>query len=303
MQGRAQINTFPYLECLSGVQGICEGVTSIWRRFGSALVGAAWIALAAFLASKQASLHDQARVAAAVLVALTPLWEFLTFLLRPFRKLNDDLCADIELELQDQLLTIDSVDAYPRVADLSFHVWVLPSWYRVMMDVKPYRHLVRRIQKRSDDQKGRAYRWADPKLRRVCRTGWQPRQSTGVKFRNGAGLIGCCIRQNLKNTMLTVALDSSKFQAALAGDDEWDVATPGTKMNLDRRSALKLSKIYGQVAGEVLQEEGHAIGCITLDLPPNSDVRLTDSNGKLVHEPVLAYLKIASERVERRLTR
>jgi hypothetical protein len=149
----------------------------------------------------------------------------------------------------------------------------------------------------------RSRRGIDPTLRRAAQADFQLRQETGVEFRNGEGLIGLCIHQNEANRVLAVALDSADFQQALASDEEWGDADPKITQNLTRRKAKKLAAIYGQVAVEVLQKNGHAIGCITLDLPPDDSTRLTDDEGNPVVHPLLEHLKVARERVERRLTR
>lgn len=274
---------------------------------GSALVkrvaeGALWIALALFLGSGKAADQSALRIIAAAIVALPTAWAFTSYLLRPFEQLTAAMRDDLENILQDQLLAIHAANAYPDAPRLSFHVWTLPQWYQTVLNFKWYRRLVKWKRERYEEEGRRSRRAIDPTLRRAARFGFQKRQPTGVDFRNGEGILGRCIRKNLQNEVLTVALDSADFQNALDSEQSWIEAPPRISQNLRRRPAQKLAAVYGQVAAQVLQRNGHAIGCITLDLPPNSDIRLTDHEGNQEDQPIIEHLKVARELIERRLT-
>lgn len=273
-----------------------------WSAIKNILIGVLWLALALFLGSGEASDQNALRVIAAAIVALPTVWAFFSYLLRPFERLNGAVRDDIDSTLQEQLLAIHGAKAYPDVSELSFHVWTLPQWYQMMLNFKSYRRLVKWKRDRYEEEGRRSRRGIDPNLRRAVCSGFRKRQPSGVRFRNGEGIVGRCIRMNVQNKVLAAALDSAEFQDALTDEERWSNAPSSITQNLRRRSAEKLAAVYGQVAAEVLQRDGHAIGCITLDLAPHSSTRLTDHEGKPVHQPILDHLKIARERVERTLT-
>jgi hypothetical protein len=266
------------------------------------LEGLAWIALAVFLGSGKAGEHETLRVIAAAIVTLPTAGAFTSYLRGPWEQVNDARLHALERTLEEQLLAMHSAGVYPDVVAFSFHVWLLPAWHLFLMNNGWYRKFVDRKRKRYDREKRRHRRTVDPTLRRIVRVGFEPKQTTGVHFRNGEGIVGRCIRQNLKHKALAVALDSSEFEGALQkGAEDWKDAADHIRQNLDHRSAEKLASVYGQVAAEVIQHDGHAIGCVTLDLPPNSPVRLTDKDGKPT-QPIFDYLFLAARGVEWNLT-
>ena len=74
-----------------------------------------------------------------------------------------------------------------------------------------------------------------------------------------------------------VDFESTEFQVALATADSWNRASRELTKNLDWSDAQLLANRYGQALGCLLKEDnGEAIGCITLEVPPGWPVRLSD---------------------------
>lgn len=249
------------------------------------------------------------RVLAAAILALPVARQIVGFVINRFAQLNDSAREDIEELLDDQLTAVHRTGVYDGdILGVSFHVWALPQWYQQMLGFRFYRKWIARKRLQYDAEKVRSRRLVDPTLKRAAACGLQRRQpnhSSGVRFRNGEGIIGRCIIQNLPRKVMTVALDSTAFQGALKDDESWDKAPDEIRQNVRRRSAEKLAATYGQVAAVVLQNSGHAFGCVTLDLPwdEQSKTRLTtDEQGHPEHA-LLEHLLNVAEKVESRLTR
>jgi hypothetical protein len=177
---------------------------------------------------------------------------------------------------------------------VSFHVWIVPMWYRLLV---PYQ--IRRKVKRDRRKMPLFLR---PRLRRVATFRWEHHEPSGINFKKGVGVIGRCIDLNEKGKPFLVRMDSDTFQAALrAGKDAWRSQDIKITQNLKFKDAEALAGSYGQVAALVLRERsGEAIGCITLDLPSGAKISLRrSSNGK----QLLRKLSAAAEQCETLLTR
>lgn len=106
-----------------------------------------------------------------------------------------------------------------------------------------------------------------------------------VRFTNGVGVIGLCIESNRRDQAEIATLDRGAFRRHLQlGRDAWNPDNVDT-YRLEFEDAKHLAENYGQVAALVLRDhDANAIGCITLDMPPNSRVRLLSRSGRLTSE-------------------
>jgi hypothetical protein len=271
--------------------------------------GACWLGLAYFLGSTQAAGHSTLRILAAALLALPVARQVVGFVVNRFAQLSDSARRDLEELLHDQLIAIQRAKVYDGdVSRVSFHVWTLPQGYQLMLNFRWYRKIIASKRDYYKVKGIRSRRIIDPTLKRAAKFGLQrppPNHSSGVRFRNGEGIIGRCIVQNLAGKVMTVALNSKPFQEALQSDETWSAASEEIRQNIRRRSAQKLAANYGQVAAVVLQNSGHAFGCVTLDLPWDEDSKTrltTDEQGHPEHA-LLEHLLNVAEKVEHRLTR
>lgn len=271
----------------------------LWK----AALGATWIGAAVFLGSNSAASHSTLRVVAAIFIALPAGWQFGARVVGHFDQLNSDTRQQVQHELQRAIVAVHRERVFDYdITRLSLHVWVLPQWYRRLLGVGVFRHHVKRRREVSKKRERKPPRWANPQLECVAMYRFQRHRPSGVNFRQGDGIVGRCIDENLKTKILTVALDSVRFKEALKSDEQWNAAPIEIRHNLRRRPAEHLADVYGQAAAIVLQDSGHAIGCLTLELPPHSETRLTDDKGGFTHHPIFEHLRSAVESVEDYLT-
>lgn len=258
-----------------------------------ALVGAA-----VFLATKAAAEHSTLRVIAAVVVTLPAglvLW----------RELGEILGAPssqkrnrVKRSLQSGLMEIYRDKAIPAEDDItqvSFHVWVLPTWYRRLGPVIKW---WRRRRKHSEPRQR-----LRPKLVRLAMFRFDHMPSSEISFRPGIGLVGRCIALNKPKDVLVVRFNSKRFQQALGNDDAWKNSEIEIHQNLRRRDAQKLAGYYRQVAATVIREHsGDPIGCVTLELPKGAKAKFKKPKQHGPDDdPLLRQLHLTAHEVERDL--
>jgi hypothetical protein len=177
----------------------------------------------------------------------------------------------VKRTLQSSLVAIARNGYYPGdVTQLSYHVWVVAPISRRLLP-SAFRKLTAR------DSHGPP-RLLRPALHRLAMYRFEHLDASGIKFREGIGLIGRCIAKNEVQRARVLALDRGDFRSLLSqGRDAWDAASVDLTQHLSYDDAQRLAESYGQVAALAIRNEnGHAIGCITLDLPPNVQIDLTD---------------------------
>jgi hypothetical protein len=150
---------------------------------------------------------------------------------------------------------------------LRVHVWEVPLWYRRFFPYK-YRARIKRMLKQHAPKHAKlAIR---PTLKRVAAYGLRKHPPSGVRFRKGDGLVGVCIANNDRSEVLFIDVSQQAYKDALALTNEADWVATGTELtrNLALDDAKKLSKAYGHVIAEVIQDPdtGEAIGCVTISL-------------------------------------
>jgi hypothetical protein len=234
------------------------------------LASVVWIAAAIFLATKAPADRSILRVAAAVLVGLPGGLRFVREVEQLWGVLDQTTAERVKRSLQAGLVKIYRDKLYPDdITQVSLHVWVVPTWYRKII---PYSI-------RSRVKPDALPIWIRPKIQRLAMYRWEHHAASGLRFRKGIGIVGRCIDINDPHEALRVILDRSAFRGALRNEDTWQKAPLSITHNVKYADAKKLAARYGQVSAIVLREEsGEAIGCITLDLPPGSKLRLGSSS-------------------------
>jgi hypothetical protein len=256
------------------------------------------VAASAFLATTQASAHPAGRIVATVILGLPGLAAFIfntTDLLgRPLgatrRKVKRSLQSGLVQISRDGLLPGDDVTL------ASFHVWLIPKWYRLL--------LPRRLRRMLDRNSSRMPGWLRPHLSRYAVFRFQHLDSSGVTFRKGTGVAGRCIEENLRDRVKVVRLTSQAFRSALSTEERWDAAPSELTHGLPYQDAKSLARAYGQVAAMVMRERsGEAIGCVTLDLHPSIQTRLPNVNTQIHKSPLYSCLHNVAGQVANHLTR
>lgn len=264
-------------------------------RIGLGLGCILWIGATAFLALTSTDEVPGLRVGAAVYVSLPG---FFT-LLQTIAQVKPDWRTryKAKLFLQVSLVEIARSGAYSGdITEVGFHVWVLPSWYRLLP-------LSIRRRPKPDDR--RLPIWLRPRLRRLARYRFERREDSGVTFRKGVGVIGRCIDLNVTSKIHIVRLDSQEYQDALtAGPENWDSQPMDIRQRLSHSQAAILAESYGQVAAVPLRHpsKGDAIGCVTLDLPPGAQ-RLEDAPRGKSADPLLRVLQTTARNLSNMLTK
>jgi hypothetical protein len=260
------------------------------------LLSGIWLAAATFLATDKSADDPTLRIIAAVVVGLPGAFTFARSIGRLLGDPSEATKERVERSLQAALVKIYRDDCYDDdITRLSFHVWIVPVWYRRLV---PYK-----FRKRVKPDASRVPKLLRPRLRRLAIYRFKHHARSGVTFRKGIGVVGRCIDHNVAGRLMTVALDSNSFRAAIrGGEDAWKQAPLEITQNLGLSDATRLADSYGQVATLVLREaSGEAIDCITMDLPPESKVRLARSGNK--HQELFNVFHSTAEDVENHLTR
>lgn len=255
-----------------------------------------WLAAATFLATDKSADHVTLRIAAAVIVGLPGAFTFAKSFGRLLGDPSEATQERVKRSLQAALVKIYRDNCYADdITRLSFHVWIVPVWYRRLV---PYL-----FRKRVRPDASRVPKFLRPKLRRIAIYRFKHHARSGVTFRKGIGIVGRCIDHNVAGRLMTVALDSQSFKAAVrGGEGAWRQAPVEITQNLRLSDATRLADSYGQVATLVLREaSGEAIGCITMDLPPGSKVRLTRPGNR--HQELFNVFHSTADDVENHLTK
>lgn len=228
-----------------------------------------WMAAAAFLATTSAGEEDAFRIVAAFVVGLPAAYELSQTVRRRLGDPGRDTRYRVKRSLQRALVKIYDENFYTgKVTKISFHVWLIPGWYRKTI---PYR-----LRHRGKQLANRLPIWTRPHLVRFAVFRFEHHSSAEVRFRKGVGIIGRCIDLNRKDHVMTIALDSKAFRVALADQQAWAGARDELTHGLPFAAAQQLADAYGQVATVVLRETwGEAIGCLTMELPRRCKLRLT----------------------------
>jgi hypothetical protein len=201
--------------------------------------------------------------------------------------------------LRNQLLTLHQRDYFPgKLMNVSLHVWQVPLWYRRLF---PYRlryrlkWLVYRSPLSPDWRRRVSIR---PHLMKVGFDQFVREPATSVSFRKGHALVGYCIAENDPRRVFYADLDETSFRDLIgAGSESWKKDQSTEKWRLHYEEAVALSRKYGQAAAIVLQnlDNGEAVGCLTLSLPPRSGFALSSmgqvrealTDAKRLIEPLL----------------
>jgi hypothetical protein len=254
---------------------------------------ATWLAATILLTVTGPGRHNSARIAAAAVLGLPALWRLRHTVAHLFGRPPALKRTQVKRTVQASLVQMYRKQYYPATSDItsvSFHVWVVPSWYRKL----PYR-----IRRRVTKDRGKMPLWLRPRLKRVSMYRFEHLNSSGITFRKAIGLVGRCIAMNEGGQARILELDRGRFQAALkAGPEAWKFTDEEVSQNLTYAQAERLAESYGQVAALVIREHsGEAIGCVTLDLPPNCGFRLLRSEGghRKVRKQALPLLDLLTE--------
>ena len=214
---------------------------------------------------------------------------------------SSDVTARVKQLLQSAIVSLSQNSQIPaqELVGVSLHVWLVPPWYRRLV---PYQ-LRRRLKGRRD---GRPWpRWLKrrPALLCLSRFRVQPHDRSGVTFRPGIGLVGRCVALNRPTEIHVVKLNAKKFKQAVASDEGWNKAPVTTTYHLDRKSAQMLADMYSEAAALVMRDNsGDALGCVTIELPPNSKLHIPQPNTTVAKtDPLIQQLRITTEFVQRQL--
>jgi hypothetical protein len=261
---------------------------------------ATWLAAAVFLGTHTASSHDAVRIVAAVVVGV-PGAAALAGNIRRNIRTGERTKERLKHLLRAALVEIGrSGVSADELTKISLHVWSVPLWYRVLIPYKVRRRIM-------SAKKRRLLGWltAQPSLICLARYRIEHHDPTGVPFRSGVGLVGRCVDLNQSGQIHIVKLNSPIFKAAVKGDVQWQAAKETTTQNLSREAAQKLAGSYGEAAALVIRDtSGEAIGCVTLELPPDSGVHLPQPNTKSAKtHPLLKVLRSTTALVQNQLQR
>lgn len=255
----------------------------------------AWLAAAVYLGAEKPDNQDALRIVSAVIVGF-PGAIALAATLGRFVTPSAQTRERIKHTLQAALVDIYREGSYQGdLTRVSLHVWMVPLWFRTLF---PYR--VRKVLRR-DGLMRRLPVHMRLSIVRLAIHRFEHHEPSGVTFRRGIGLVGRCIEENNAGQVVSVRLDTKQFKDALAKDNKaWWEEKETIHQNLKRADAKKIAATYSQAAALVLREEsGEAIGCITLELPPDSKVHFRASKTN----PLLKHLRTAGGHVQNQLRR
>lgn len=231
----------------------------------AAVVIVVWAAVIGITASVHPlnKTHLVAATVVAVAVAIQRISTVQTWLAEPKNARKDR----IEVIAQQTLINLctDRVVS-AELLELSVHVWEVPLWYRRIF---PYqlRCGLRRMLGKSRESVTHTLR---PKLHRTAALGLLKRPPSGVRFQKGVGLVGVCIAANDRSEYITLNVSDPEYERALASvtEAEWRAHDAKLTNGLPLADAIRLSRLYGQVIGKVVQNvrTGEAIGCVTVSV-------------------------------------
>lgn len=247
-------------------------------QFAAALM---WSAASVFVVATGPSDATALRLLAAAIVA-TPAAIGVALSIGQLAGYDSHTRRALKRELKSSLIDLHRRIKYgDDITKVTFHVWVLPRWYR-RLPAKACRGPLR-----------------SPRLLRVAMYRFQRQGSSRIKFRKGMGLIGRCMEANNKDVVMIVRFNRPDFTQALATDGKWMDSDIEINQGLTRNQAQELVKLYSQAAARVLQDpDGNAIGCVTMGLPPNCSVEFSGVPG----DPLVELLQATGDRVQDSLT-
>jgi hypothetical protein len=253
------------------------------------------LAAAAFLATKSAAKHDSLRVFAAVCLAVPGVVNLTSELGELFGAPSSKKRDRVKRSMQSGLMRIYRDKGFPRdddITQVSFHVWVLPTWYRRLA---PMLRWWRGWRKRDDTR-----RRLRPKLLRLAMFRFEHMPSSKIIFRDDVGLVGRCVALNEPGHASIVRFNSKRFQQALSSDEDWRTSKIDINQNLSRKDAQKLAGVYHQVAAMVIREHsGDPIGCVTLELPKGAEAKFKKpKKDNPDNDPLLIHLRSTALEVE-----
>jgi hypothetical protein len=243
-------------------------------------------AASAFLAATGPSDHEAWRITAACITALPGAFIAGAGLANRFRP-SEAARSSVALLLRQAIAdlideTVGEEQPFRRVVSaMSFHVWLLPLWYRRLHGV---RRKVAPIVERVVGERRLAKLPLRPKLQRFVVDSLADIEPSGVGFRKGVGLVGICLARDRRNKALIVDFETADMRALVAcSDEEWKAAPVDWTHNLKHKDFNKLADKYGQAAAYVLRERrnGEPVGCLTFELPPDAALPIQDYNAPL----------------------
>lgn len=260
------------------------------RRVGWIIGAGLWLGATGVLTFTSEGQLRGLRAAAAGILGLPALLALGHGFGRSLGRLSPKLRRRIKRYLQSSLVLIHRAGYYPGdITMVSFHVWLVsPIWTTQFLSQRFRHRLVR-------DKRGKS-RWFRPRLHRLAVFRFEHRGQTSITFREGIGIVGRCIAGNNEAAAMTLTLDQGTFATTLSkGREAWDSHTDlEITQQLKFHEATLLSHRYGQVAAlPFSNQRGRAIGCITLELPPNAPLRLTDPSA----QPLLQTLNNVRDQV------
>ncbi len=249
------------------------------------VLSAAFLAASVFLATTAAGDHTTLRIASAVLVGLPGAHAFSKNARRLFGRPSRDTRTRVKRLLQSALIEMHR-DGFDRtnIMLVSFHVWMVPAWYRTLFPFKLRRAIPigEKIPTR-----------LRPSLVRLAMFRFEHQPPSGLRFRKGIGLVGRCVEIEDQRALIA-RFDSPPFRAALASDEAWSQASIEVTHGLKRPQAERLSRSYNQAAAVAIREAtGEPIGCVTLELPRDGNPHFRGQN-----DPLLKQLKITARQIE-----
>lgn len=255
------------------------------------LAAGIWVAASVYIVATGPEDESALRYAAAALVAAPAAATFAWGLGDLFGALPRKTRRKVKWALKSALIDLHRHGHYrDDITRVSFHVWVLPLWYRKLPST---------LRGDSKSTGGRLSTRFRPRLKRIAMYRFEHQGPSRIKFRPGVGLVGRSIELNNRSKAQIVRFNRPDFQKALKSEGRWvDSKNVKITQNLTRDQALELSKSYSQAAAHVLQEAGNPIGCVSMSLPPNCSAEFTDT----LNDPLLLVLKATTESIENLLT-
>lgn len=157
-----------------------------------------------------------------------------------------------------------------ELLELSVHVWEVPLWYRRLFPFA-FRVRLKKTIRRKPLRFFAKWQWR-PVLNRVVAVGLIKQVPSGVEFRKNVGLVGVCIANNDRSSVLKLRTGNATYRTALGASDEnaWKQHGASVTHNLELKDAVVLSRSYG---------------CATISVKSNGPqaIRLTTSPEPLRH--------------------